>query len=193
MAIEDEGVFVGRAEAGGAGHGTDDHRTRFVEQPVDTVLALFCVGEGADAGGAARRRARSLHLFKGECGAGAEHQKVVVQVLAIGEADLLFEGLQPGQGGVDEADPLLLHMRLYGEGDILALSPPDRNPRVRRVEFKVGFVVHQDDVVLLAEFGLELVGGRHAPQPCPDDDDGCHNEPPLYYTAPVSQYVRLPI
>ena len=182
VAIEDERILVGGAEAGGARHGADNHRAGLIDQCADTVAALFGVGEGTDAGGATGFGASPRHLVKGEGRAGADRQKVVTQGLAIGEGELLRRRLQLGQGGMDKADPLFLHMGFDGDRGLLALPPLDGNPGVGGGKFKVRLVIDENHLMLLAQFGLEFVGGRHAPETRADDDYRCHVQPPAFIT-----------
>ncbi len=151
------------------------------------MTALFGVGEGADAGGAARFGACPRYFVKGERRAGAEHQKVVTQGLAIGEGNLLFARLQSCQGRMNKVDSLFLHMGFDGDRGLLALPPLDGNPRIGWGEFKVRLVVDEDHLMLLAQFGLEFVGGGHAPQTRAYDDYRCHVQPPAFNTRSCEQ------
>jgi hypothetical protein len=92
-------------------------------------------------------RSEPFDLVEGELGTGRDDEVIVVEHRAVAQfelARLRMHALHPAR---IEADALLLEVRSGREFDVAALSPVDRDPRIRRHEMEVGTVADDGDAI----------------------------------------------
>ena len=174
VAAEDEGELVGRSEAAGARHGTDDGGAGLLDEaPVRSKRVLRMVRR-ADGLRMARLWAGAGHFLEGQVRPRADDEVVVGHAAAILQFHCVALRVDAHHGLRDEFDALLLERWPDWQRDGLALAPAHRQPRVGGNELEVVHRVDDGDAVLVPERLLQLVGCGHPADACAKNNDMCH-------------------
>ena len=169
-----EGELIGRAEAAGAGHGSDDDGAGLGQELLVVGPEAFGVVHRADGVRVSSQRAGAGHLLEGEPWPGGDDEIVVGQGLAVVERQGAGQGVDRADGTGNEADVLACEQGLQGEDDVVALAPAHRDPGVRGDELEVVHGTDDRDAVLFGQGGAQLVGGGKAAESGSHDDDVGH-------------------
>ena len=175
VGVDDEGEFVGGAEAARARHGADDDRARILQEFLVVGPELLGMLHRAHGVRVSAVRPRTRDLVEAQLGAGGDDQVVVVQRLATVKGEAVGFGVDGRHCPGDEADALPRQWGRYRHGDHRALAPADRHPGVGRGELKAVGRADDGDAVFPAEQRARLVGGRHATDAGTDDHDMGHD------------------
>jgi hypothetical protein len=140
VGVDQEGVFVERAEQARARQCVEHHRPGVLDETaiahpavcgvVDAHHRMAMFGQARNAGIRHRR------------GAGGKQQRIVGQHLAIVQNDLVERRLDAPDAAVDECDAARFQIRLDRERDFRAGAPAHRQPGIRRDEMEIGGVGH---------------------------------------------------
>ena len=172
--VEDEGEFIGRAEARGALDGTDHHRARIGDEPVEGFLRrerMIYVANGLGV----VMRAETFDFIEGEIGTRGDDEVVVIEGAAIGHLDPVFtrmhaRGALAVQGDVS-----------FGAGgsqidfDLFASPPADGHPWIGRHKGVGCSLAQEMDLDIAAEAVSQFIGHDRAAKTGTQDCNAFHN------------------
>ena len=147
--VEDERHFIRRTEAGSPLGGPENDWTgifkkRLVEPP-GLLSMVYRADRLSVAAGTQPRHRREIQLRAGG------DDEIVVRHFALRRNDSVLVRLDPLRRRMNELDALFLQHRRQGKTDVLACSPPDRHPGIRRHEMEIIDIGDHRDLMLLIQ------------------------------------------
>ena len=121
-------------------------------------------GNGSGARNVAKRQLRA-------CG---DHQVVIVQRVAAVQRQAVCGGVNVGNRLGDKSNAFALQIRRHGYGDLIALAPAHRNPRVAGHELKVIGGVDHRHFMRFAQGLAHFIGGGYTAYTGSDNHNVCH-------------------
>ena len=182
---DDPREFIGRAEAARARHRADHHRAGILHKFLIRLPCLRRMRRGADRLREATVRPGAGHFFKGEFGAGANQQVVVINTVTFAGHHRIACRIDLRHAATVIANAVFAHVLAHRQGDLVLLAPPHRQPRIGGREAETLAKPHQRDVMPFAQHLAQLVCRAHTAKPCP------HHDKLRHCNAPMSCHVGI--